>query len=93
MGLNMKRRFLLREETIKICSDCKLVYNEDLNFCPTCGRKLSKKVSKVYANMGKNGITSISYKTPDGITINSKGNTTIPLGKGLSYTITPKKKN
>lgn len=46
----------------------------------------------MYANMGKNGITSISYKTADGITFNSKGNATIPLGTGVSYTVTSKKK-
>lgn len=91
MGLNVRKRFLLREETIMICSNCKLAYNDDSNYCPSCGKKLSKKVSKVYANMGKRGITSISYKTADGITINSKGHTTIPIGKGLSYTVTSKK--
>lgn len=86
MGLRVRKRFLLRKETIMICSDCKLAYNDNSNYCPSCGKKLSKKTSKVYANMGKNGITSISYKTADGITINSKGITTIPFGKGLSYT-------
>lgn len=91
MGLNIRRKILLREEAIKVCSDCKLAYDESSNFCPSCGKKLITKSSKVYANIGKNGITSISCKTADGITINSKGNTTIPLGKGLSYTITSKK--
>lgn len=91
MGLNVRKRFLLREETIMICSDCKFAYNDNSNFCPSCGKKLSKKISKVYANMGKHGITSISYKTSDGITINSKGTTTIPIGKGLSYTTSKKK--
>ncbi len=91
MPLNVRKRFLLREETIMLCSNCKLAYNDDSKYCPSCGKKLIKKVSKVYANMGERGITSISYKTADGITINSKGRTTIPIGKGLSYTITSKK--
>ncbi len=86
MGINVRKRFLLKEETIMICSNCKLAYDNNSNYCSSCGKKLSKKTSKVYANMGKNGITSISYKTADGITINSKGITTIPLCKGLSYT-------
>lgn len=92
MGLNVRRKVLLRETAIMICSDCKLAYNADTNFCPSCGKKLSKKSSKVYVNIGKHGITSLSYKTADGITINSKGNVTLPIGKGLSYTITSKKK-
>lgn len=91
MGLNVRKRVLLREETIMICTNCKLAYNDNSNFCPSCGKKLLKKVSKVYANFGKSGITSISYKTPDGITINSKGTTTIPISKGLSYTTSKKK--
>lgn len=92
MGLNVRRKVLLRETAIMICSDCKLAYNADTNFCPSCGKKLSKKSSKVYVNIGKHGITSLSYKTADGITINSKGNVTLPIDKGLSYTITSKKK-
>lgn len=88
MGLNVKKRILLREETVMTCCNCKLTYDESSKFCRKCGNKLTKKVSKVYANLGKNGITSISYKTADGITINSKGKTTIPLSQGLSYTIT-----
>lgn len=91
MGLNINKRFLLKEEIIKICFDCKLAYNQNTNFCPSCGKKLVRKVSKVYVNMGKKGISSISYKTFDGITLNSKGHTTIPIGKGFSYTITSKK--
>ena len=46
--------------------------------------------------MGKNGITSFSYKLPDGTTVNSKGNVTIPIANGMSYTAntnTKKKKN
>lgn len=92
MGLNVRKRILLREDKIMTCLNCRLAYNDNSNFCPSCGMKLSKEVSKVYANIGKNGITSISYKTADGITLNSKGCTTIPISKGLSYTITSKKR-
>jgi len=91
MGLNVHRKVLLREETIMTCSTCNLAYNEGSNFCTSCGKKLTRKTSKVYANFGKNGLSSISYKTPDGITFNSKGHTTFPLGKGLSYTTSKKK--
>lgn len=92
MGLNYRKRILLREDVIKTCSECKLAYEQSDNFCTSCGKKLEKKTAKVYANIGKNGISSISFKTVDGITVNSKGNTTIPISKGISYTITSKKK-
>ncbi len=92
MGMNIRRRLVIGEKTFKLCENCKLAYDDTSNFCPNCGAKLIRKSSKIYANMGKCGITSISYKTPDGITINSKGNTTIPLGSGVSYTVTSKKK-
>lgn len=91
MGINMRKRIVVGEKTFKLCEKCQIAYDESSNFCPNCGAKLLKKSSKIYANVGKNGITSISYKIAGGITINSKGNTTIPLGGGLSYTITSKK--
>ena len=83
MGINVRRKILIGEKAFCFCENSK--------FCTQCGRKLVKKSSKIYANMGKSGVTSISYKTADGITINSKGNTTIPLGAGVSYTVTSKK--
>lgn len=92
MGVNYRKKILLREDVIKTCSKCKIAYDQDANFCTACGNKLERKCAKVYANMGKKGITSISLKTVDGITINSNGNTTIPISKGLSYTITSNKK-
>lgn len=92
MGVNIRRRIVIGEKIFKLCENCKLAYDETSNFCTNCGAKLIRKSSKMYANMGKSGITSISYKMPDGITINSKGNTTIPLGSGISYTVTSKKK-
>lgn len=92
MGINFRRKVLMGEKIFRFCEKCQLAYEESSNFCSNCGEKLVKKTSKIYANMGKRGVTSISYKTADGITINSKGNTTIPLGSGLSYTVTSKKK-
>lgn len=86
MGLNFRRRFLLREEVLKNCENCKKLYPESNMYCPECGSKLSKVKTQVYANLGKSGITSLSYKLPNGITINSKGAMTIPVGKGISYT-------
>lgn len=91
MGMNFRRKILIGEKTFMICSQCKLAYDENSKFCTQCGKKLSKRSSKTYANIGKKGITSISCKTADGITINSKGNTTIPLGTGVSYTISKNK--
>ena len=91
MGINVRRKILIGEKAFCFCENCKLAYDENSKFCTQCGRKLVNKSSKIYANMGKSGVTSISYKTADGITINSKGNTTIPLGAGVSYTVTSKK--
>lgn len=91
-GINIHKRIVIGEQTFMLCKECKLAYGEDSCFCSNCGSKLTKKTSKIYANFGKSGMTSISYKMADGITINSKGNTTIPLGTGISYTVTSKKK-
>ena len=87
MGVNFRKRVLVREEVLKKCEVCQKLYPEENNFCPDCGSKLISEKTKVYANMGKNGITSFSYKLPNGTTINSKGNLTIPIGQGISYTI------
>lgn len=92
MGMNFHRKILIGQQVFMLCQSCQLAYGENAAFCCNCGSKLSKRTSKMYANMGKNGITSISYKTADGITFNSKGNATIPLGTGVSYTVTSKKK-
>lgn len=91
MGINVRKRILMGEKTFKICKDCQLAYEEDSVFCRNCGKKLSLQKAKFYANIGKNGITSFSYKMANGITINSKGNASIPLGSGISYTISSKK--
>lgn len=86
MGINFKKRILLNETILKNCENCKKVFPEDSNFCSSCGSKLTSVKTQVYANMGKNGITSVSFKLANGITINSKGNMTVPISKGLSYT-------
>ena len=76
---------------LKRCDKCKLVYNDDHDFCPKCGSKLISEKTAVYANLGKNGVSSFSYKLASGITINSKGNVSFPLSKGVSYTTKLKK--
>lgn len=86
MGINYRKRMLLREDVLMKCEHCKKVYSVDTKFCSNCGTKLISEKTKVYANIGKHGITSLSYKLPDGTTINSKGNITIPLANGISYT-------
>ena len=86
MGLNIKRRVLIREECLMKCEKCSIKYPEDDTFCPICGTKLTPHKTTIYANLGKNGITSYSYKLPDGTIINSKGNITVPIANGISYT-------
>lgn len=73
-----------------LCTECKIAYEEGSKFCSHCGAKLKERTSTIYANMGKHGITSISYKTSDGITMNSNGKITFSLGKGISYTTSSK---
>lgn len=86
MGINYRKRILLSEEVLKKCEHCKKIYSADNNFCPTCGVILISEKTQVYANFGKKGITSLSYKLPDGTTLNSRGNITIPIANGISYT-------
>ena len=96
MGINYRKKVLLKEEVTKRCEACKIIYSEDKLYCPKCGKSLKREKTQVFANMGKNGITSFSYKLPDGTTVNSKGNVTIPIANGMSYTAntnTKKKKN
>lgn len=92
MGLNYRKKMAVGEEFFMKCNKCKTTYNQDNNFCPVCGSKLVSGKSTLYANIGKNGITSLSYKLPNGYTLNSKkGTITIPISKGLSYTCKVKK--
>lgn len=86
MGFTYRKRILLREEVLKKCTVCAKVYLAENDFCPNCGSKLISEKTKVYANMGKSGITLLSYVLPNGTTINSKGSMSIPMGNGISYT-------
>ena len=86
MGLNFKKRILINETVFKNCENCKMIFPNESKFCTSCGSKLTQIKSQVYANMGKNGISSVSFKLANGITINSKGNITVPIEKGVSYT-------
>ena len=92
MGLNFRRRVLINEQVLMKCEKCQKLYSTENCFCRICGTKLKSTKTKFYANLGKNGFTSFSYKLPDGTTINTKGNVTIKLANGISYTITKKKK-
>ena len=92
MGINYRKKVLLKEEITKRCEICKMIYSDDKLFCPKCGKSLKREKMQIFANMGKNGLTSFTYKLPDGTTINSKGNVTIPIAKGMSYTANTKKK-
>lgn len=93
MGINVRKRVRLHETILMNCKSCQRVFPKDYNFCPDCGDKLVPEKSSFYANLGKNGITSFSYKMANGITINSKQTMTIPLTKGISYTTKPRKKD
>ena len=86
MGLIFRKQILLKETVLKNCENCKKVFPEDKNFCQCCGGKLSSQKTRVFANMGTKGITSVTFKLANGITINSKGKLTVPLSTGLSYT-------
>ena len=92
MGINYRKKVLLKEEITKRCETCKMIYSDDKLFCPKCGKSLKREKMQIFANMGKNGLTSFTYKLPDGTTINSKGNVTIPIAKGMSYTTNTNKK-
>lgn len=93
MGLNVRRRTVLREEVLMRCKKCKKVYPYGSNFCSDCGEALISEKTTVYANFGKSGITSLTYKLPDGTTINTRRGTTIPIANGVSYTIPNSKKS
>ena len=86
MGLNFRSRILIHEQVATRCEKCQKVYDSEKSFCPTCGSELLAEKLKVYANFGKKGITSYTYKLPNGISFNSKGTMTLPISKGISYT-------
>ena len=91
MGLNYRKKISLQKEKKKICTACNITYSEDAMFCSNCGQKLESITFETYANLSKGGITSFSCKSPSG-TINSKGNITVPLGNGMSFTSSLKTK-
>lgn len=86
MGINLRSRVLIHEQTATRCAKCQKVYDGEKRFCPACGSELLIEKIKVYANFGKKGLTSYTYKLPNGISFNSKGTMTLPLAKGISYT-------
>lgn len=86
MALNFRKRVLLETIVLKECPNCSKYFSKDDNFCRYCGSKLNLKQIKLYANMGKRGITSYSYVLPEGKTINSKGKVTFSVGNGISFT-------
>lgn len=91
MGLNIRGKKLLHEEKATRCEKCEKIYAADCCYCPRCGSKLISEKMQIFANFGKNGITSYTYKLPNGISFNSKGNVTMSLAKGISYTSKIKK--
>ena len=86
MGINFRSKLLVHEQITTRCTSCQKIYDSEKAFCPTCGAKLLVEKIKIYANFGKNGLTSYTYKLPNGISINSKGTITLALAKGISYT-------
>lgn len=89
MGININRRIPIEQE--KRCRKCNITYPSSFNFCTTCGQKLKSTQGRVYANMGKNGVSSISVKSGK-VTVNSKGRITLKIAPGISYTSAIKKK-
>ena len=85
MGLSYSKKVPVAEFLVTYCTTCKQVHPNDALFCPRCGNKLVAKKCKVYANVGKNTVSSYSCKMPRGTTINSKNGMTIKLGNGFSY--------
>jgi predicted RNA-binding Zn-ribbon protein involved in translation (DUF1610 family) len=84
-GVRIRQKVLLSEESKMVCTSCNVDYPSTAKFCTRCGKKLVKRSSRVEANMTAKGLTSISIKTPDGTTFNSKGTVSKPLGKGISF--------
>lgn len=84
MGISFRKRVLVGKEEVKFCEKCKKVLPLDHNFCSDCGNKTKSKSTKVYANYGKTGLTSISYKMPDGFTYNTRTGISKSLGNGIT---------
>ncbi|MCR5186922.1 MAG: hypothetical protein K6D97_07410 [Clostridia bacterium] len=86
MGVNVHRKLLIETIESKRCPSCGQDFAAEDNFCRLCGSKLVSTKIKVYANLGKRGVTSYSYVLPDGKTFNSKGKLTFKIGNGISFT-------
>lgn len=86
MGVNFKKRQLLQTIVTKECPNCNHKFDAEDVYCRNCGTELTSQTIKVYANIGKSGITSYSYVLPGGQTINSKGMLTFNIGSGISFT-------
>lgn len=86
MGINIRKRVLIHEEVVHKCKYCNVIFGKDAFFCSQCGKPLVEEKTKVYANYGKNGLTSLSYVSPDGTTFNTKGKLTYKIAEGVSYT-------
>ena len=85
MAISFRGKKLLSEQVLMYCEACKKIFSQDCSYCSECGAKLKPSKTRVYANYSKNGLTSISYVLPNGVTINSKNGMTMSLGNGLSY--------
>lgn len=84
MGITFRKRILVGEKKVTFCKNCKKVLPLDHNFCSDCGSKTIVQTTKVYANYGKSGLTSISYKMPDGFTYNTRTGLSKSLGNGIT---------
>lgn len=76
---------LIKEQVLMKCEKCQKLYSAENCFCRICGTKLISEKTKIYANFGKKGLTSFTYKLPNGTTFNSKGDLTVRLANGISY--------
>lgn len=84
MGISFRKKVLVGEEKVMFCEKCKKVLPLDHNFCSDCGSKTISQSTKVYANYGKSGLTSISYKMPNGLTYNTRTGLSKSLGNGIT---------
>lgn len=86
MAISFRKRVQIKTIESKKCPECDKEFNSEDVFCRFCGSKLTSQEIKVYANIGKRGVTSWSYVYPGGKTINSKGKITASIGNGFSFT-------
>lgn len=67
------------------CDNCKLVFNDRHVMCSKCGGTLISEKTSVFANLGKNGVSSFVYNLASGIRIKVKANARFPLDQGAPY--------